>query len=120
MSVILSVAVSTCGSHESLQKHKSLIISIVLWCNSVKYNPLWNDEQSYMIRTTGVASWNIYMNNLCSSGQKQDVAILFANRDTVFTTSFSLFTHDQIDLTLLFSNDISIRSELLIVFSRLQ
>ena len=67
----------------------------------MKYNALWNDEQSYMIRTTGMARWNTYMKNICSSGQKQNVAILFANRDIVFTTSFSLFTHDQIDLTLI-------------------
>ena len=85
----------------------------------MKYNALWNDEQSYMIRTTGMARWNTYMKNICSSGQKQNVAILFANRDIVFT-SFSLFTHDQIDLTLLFSSDISIGRELLIVCSRLQ
>ena len=54
----------------------------------MKYNPLWNDEQSYMIRTTGVARWNTYI--------KTERGNFVANRDIVFTTSFSLFTHDQI------------------------
>ena len=39
----------------------------------MKYNSLWNYEQGYMIRTTGVARWNTYMKSIGSFGQKQNV-----------------------------------------------
>ena len=53
--------------------HNTIIVTSTI---VLGYNPLWNDEQSYMTHNTGVARWNTYMTTIGSSDQKQNVAIL--------------------------------------------